>query len=111
MLFLVAVFITLAIASVFFVYKYTTETAMKAENINDEAKIKAPLDGILDKTEESKLEGMPGVQTEGTDSERLIICADKCGDGVCQKTDPTCEKGNLNCVCAETKQDCPQDCK
>ena len=56
------------------------------------------------------------VQAEGavTQSDNgagmLLVCVDKCGDGVCQKSDPEC-KDNLNCVCLETPQDCPQDCK
>ena len=39
----------------------------------------------------------------------LTICADKCGDGVCQSQAEECE--NLNCICFEDKQECPQDCK
>ena len=33
----------------------------------------------------------------------VIICQEKCGDNVCQAT----EAG----ICAETPQECPQDCK
>ena len=51
-----------------------------------------------------------GITVEGGGSGGLIVCSDACGDGTCQKEDLTCEKGSLNCVCAETKQDCPSDC-
>lgn len=40
----------------------------------------------------------------------LSVCVDECGNGVCQKTDPEC-KDNMNCICSETPQECPQDCK
>ena len=39
----------------------------------------------------------------------LTVCLDKCGDGICQ-TNPDCKPG-ANCLCPETKQECPQDCK
>lgn len=40
----------------------------------------------------------------------LTICSDKCGDGICQvESEKKC--ANLNCVCQEDKQECPQDCK
>lgn len=41
----------------------------------------------------------------------LVICSDKCGDGICQTEDLQCQGGDLNCICSETRQDCPQDCK
>lgn len=43
----------------------------------------------------------------------LYVCADRCGDNICQFADPECgeENTNLNCICPETNQDCPQDCK
>ncbi len=34
-------------------------------------------------------------------------CEDKCGDGVCQEI--VCQA--LGCPCAETRENCPQDCK
>jgi len=41
----------------------------------------------------------------------LFICADKCGDKICQKAGENCVNGDsLNCACAETVTDCPQDC-
>jgi len=41
----------------------------------------------------------------------FTICVDECGNGVCQAYDPDCETEGLNCICSETHQDCPQDCK
>jgi hypothetical protein len=53
-----------------------------------------------------------GIQyTPGNGGGTLTICQDKCGDGICQAKDATCPSGDLNCACAETKQECPQDCK
>ena len=53
------------------------------------------------------------IQAEGgTGLGSLTVCSDKCGDGICQKTDPACGKDtNLNCICPETPQECPKDCK
>ncbi len=40
------------------------------------------------------------------------VCANKCGDGICQKEDSGCDNANnLNCACPETPQECPQDCE
>ncbi len=50
------------------------------------------------------------IKTEGNVGS-LLICSDQCGDGICQKTDPNCKNGNLNCICPETKDNCSQDCK
>jgi len=54
-----------------------------------------------------------GVQVQGENGGgSLSVCLDKCGDGICQKTDPNCGKdNNLNCICPETPQECPQDCR
>jgi hypothetical protein len=51
-----------------------------------------------------------GAQIEGGDAGGLTICLDKCGDGLCQKTDPQCQN-SLNCICPESNEDCPQDCQ
>ena len=39
----------------------------------------------------------------------LLVCVVRCGDKVCQKT-LVCPKGDLNCVCDETPESCPEDC-
>jgi len=53
------------------------------------------------------------IKTEGnTGIGSLTVCLDQCGNGVCQKSDTNCEKNDgSNCICAETPQECPQDCK
>lgn len=50
------------------------------------------------------------IEIEGSQSGGLIICADKCGDGICQTQQETkCAK--LNCTCLEDALECPADCK
>ena len=39
------------------------------------------------------------------------ICLDKCEDGICQKIDSNCGEDDISCICPETPQECPQDCK
>lgn len=51
-----------------------------------------------------------GVNAEGVQQGGLIICVDECGNGVCQPIDENCNT-NLNCICPETAQSCPDDCK
>jgi hypothetical protein len=56
----------------------------------------------------------PGdMQVEGGEGKgSFSVCLDRCGDNICQTTDPNCAPGNnLSCVCEETHQSCPQDCK
>lgn len=55
-----------------------------------------------------------GVKASGsTGKGTFTVCQDKCGDNICQTTDPSCGKdsNNLSCVCPETKSNCPEDCK
>jgi len=50
------------------------------------------------------------VKATGTTGQgQLLICIDKCGDGICQGVQDDCGTGN--CSCPEDKTDCPQDCK
>jgi len=49
------------------------------------------------------------IETETEDQSGFLVCVDKCGDGVCQQGEERCD--NLNCICREDKQECPQDCK
>ena len=52
-----------------------------------------------------------GIEIQGGGGGSLTICGDKCGDGICQSTVSDCKEGSPNCVCIESKNDCPQDCK
>ncbi|HLD70556.1 MAG TPA: hypothetical protein VI937_01570 [Negativicutes bacterium] len=49
------------------------------------------------------------VRTEPASGGGLTICADQCGDGICQDRDAYCN--SLNCICIENSKECPQDCK
>lgn len=87
-------------AAGFFVFKYSREVKTAVEN------------SANTEEEESGLEiiGSPQAEIETTQGVGLFVCVDKCGDGVCQLSDPECED-NLNCVCGETKEECPADCR
>jgi flagellar basal body-associated protein FliL len=45
------------------------------------------------------------------DSGSFSVCIDECGNGICQASDPNCDKKSMNCICPEAKADCPEDCK
>ena len=52
------------------------------------------------------------VEIDGTGPQGgLTICVDQCGNGECQKIDPRCAAGDVNCICSESPAECPQDCK
>lgn len=53
--------------------------------------------------------GTGGVTIEGDNNTGLLICSDKCGDGICQNENVVCD--NLNCACFEDTELCPQDCE
>ena len=90
------------------------------------------LTGVENSTDNSKIENLeqnsvqeftaPAVETPTTQNpselqgeyveQSLSVCVDKCGDNICQTTDPNCNLDTrLNCLCLENKQECPQDCK
>lgn len=100
------IILTAVLSAGFFVFKYSKEIK------------KSPQDSVLQENlekEEQSEEEQPSIDTESLQIETeqqtgLFICADKCGDGVCQASDSEC-KNNMNCVCLETKEECPQDCK
>jgi hypothetical protein len=110
---LAAIIVVLIVAGAGF-YNYATKTEesnleiFSPEEINQEPnqpdntpKIEIPEGGI-------KVEGGNGDSGGGG----LIICLDKCGDGICQTADPDCDMNkSLNCTCPENQQECPQDCK
>lgn len=57
-------------------------------------------------------EGGAGIEINNESNKGvLLICVDKCGDQICQKSDPNCDFNTLGCTCSETAEDCPQDCR
>lgn len=97
----------LILALVFiFALAYKYQNTAVPDNKSSPSQLKEDNMGLQDqgvKVLEPKIEG-------GDSGGFLTICADKCGDGVCQETDADCDN-NLNCICQETSQECPQDCK
>ena len=98
---------------VFAVYKYSANSGTEVQNITGGAQteVQSPTDQSSNIPQVQIEAG--GIQTEGGSGQGMLtVCMDKCGDGVCQETDPNCgENSNLNCVCPETPQECPQDCE
>lgn len=95
------------------VYKYVYNSANNVQNLTDGAQSdKTPTPDSTVNTPQVQIQA-GGVQTQGGNGAgTLLVCSDKCGDGICQKTDPKCgNENNLNCVCPETPEECPQDCK
>ena len=92
----------------FMVYQHINNSSSKVQNLTGGAQAESNSSPTL-------IVSSPQIQIEAQGiggQGGLTICSDKCGDGICQKTDPTCGKdNNLNCICAETNQDCPDDCK
>ena len=95
----------------FFALEYVSAPENKTENnLNDADGAEVDQNNNSDNFQPEVEIG--GVEVNGNNNSGLIICSDKCGDGVCQTKDLECnDKSNLNCTCPETKEDCPQDCK
>ncbi len=93
----------------FFVYKYSkdikkeTETPIEQTITPDQSQNQPQVN-----VENPHIKTQP--QLEPSTQTGFSVCVDKCGDGVCQPAGTIC-KDNLNCICAETKTDCPSDCK
>ena len=101
-LIIIGVILIVVLIAGFFVYKYSKDLEETVENNKEEVKIETPGRQIITPSENVKVEIQP--------QPGLTVCADKCGDGICQPAGTICED-NLNCICAEIKADCPQDCK
>jgi hypothetical protein len=100
----------------FFAYAYKSFN-LKNSNIDNSlggANTEFPADEI---SESNKTGIEVEIQTDAIQSEgengggTLTICLDECGNGTCQIEDTECAENGMNCVCAETPEDCPQDCK
>lgn len=109
---IVGVILIIVLIAAFFTYKYSKDLEQTLENNEVEMKIEDPREQVITPIEnqpnQNQPNNMPQVQLKPQES--LTICSDKCGDGVCQPANIVCED-NLNCICAETKLDCPQDCR
>lgn len=109
---IVGVILIVVLIASFFTYKYSKDLEKTLPSNEMEVKIEAPRVEVItpskDQPNTNQPNNMPQVQL--VPDESLTVCLDKCGDGVCQSAGIICEE-NLNCICAETKLDCPQDCK
>ncbi len=94
----------------FFVYKYFILDRKDMNSTTNQQAVQPTQQSNLPIIEGPKVElQSPTVQTQQQDS--LMICADRCGDNICQKAGQICPSNdNLNCACAETHADCPKDC-
>lgn len=104
-----ALIIIIILLAVFAFYKYMpVPTPSKIQNSAGGAQIEKPSDNSPGVQIE-----VGGVQAEGQKGGgTLTVCLDKCGDGVCQTTDPNCAKdGTQTCICPETPSECSKDCK
>lgn len=105
-------------AAGFFVFEYLKKVGKIVENSADtEAEEQYDEDYLpkQDETEQVENSGeqkinLPEIEIETIQGPGLFICVDKCGDGFCQASEAECAEG-LNCVCKETKEECPADCK
>lgn len=110
----VVIILTLVLVGGFVFYQYSVNSGSKTEILQEE---KASLDSTetLNQKESPKTSDqvqMQRIQTQETNTGgALVVCSDKCGDGICQGLDVSCQEGNLNCICQEDLQECPQDCK
>lgn len=98
------------LVSTFLIYKYISSSKTGVENtaggVNTEEQKNQ--ENLLTPQIEIEAEAVTGDSSSGG---MLIVCLDKCGDSICQKIDEKCQSQSLNCICPETKEECPQDCK
>lgn len=117
---LIILIVILVIFSVagYFVFKYTREIRIKVQDsaggVNTEEQGQLDENTELPSSEENpSVEiGSPEIELESEPDSQpgILVCLDKCGDKICQESDNEC-KNSMNCVCPETKQDCPTDCQ
>jgi flagellar basal body-associated protein FliL len=112
---LIALIVILAVILIagFFVYQYFNNIDFNVENsiggTNTENVSQQLNKNTKDNTPQVQVTA-DGIRAEGASGEgTIIVCSDKCGDGICQITEPECN--DLNCACFESVQECPQDCK
>jgi len=114
-LIVISVILAVVLIAAFVAYKYSSDAQRALETNNEENKIETANDQTVDLEETvSEQNGdkpsvdinIPTIDTQPG----LTVCVEKCGDGICQPAGTACND-NLNCTCAETREDCPQDCK
>ncbi len=105
-LIILSIILVVVLIAGFFVYKYSREVKITTENNESGEIIETP----GEQSQEQSPINLENPQVETKPASGLTVCIDKCGDGICQPANTDC--GNsLNCVCSETKTDCPSDCK
>ncbi len=117
-LIILIILLLVVLAAGFFIYKnlignsvvnYSEGSALKTQGEQtQEIQQNSSLQNIVPQNQDSsvsiKAEGQNGGGT-------LTVCLDKCGDGICQTVDKNCTGDSFSCVCKETKEECPKDCK
>mgnify|MGYP001566604446 CR=1 FL=1 len=104
-LIILGIILVVVLIAGFFIYKYSKDVEKTVQNNQEEEIIKTPRQG-----QEQPPVNLGNPQIEIQPQPGLTVCADRCGDGICQPANTICDD-NLNCICAETKADCPGDCK
>ena len=101
----------IAVLLIFAAYKYLTLAPNAVENKTGGAQT---IQTAPDDNQNQQNYLAPDVQIEAQGENgngQLLVCQDKCGDGVCQKVDNNCGKGSTSCICPEEPKECPQDCQ
>lgn len=118
-LIILIVALTIILVIGFIIFNYVNSSAVDVQNSIGGAQTEQKTENISAdnntptvNTPQEQIE-VDGIQVEGImGAGTLSVCLDKCGDDICQKTDPSCgTDNNLNCICLESPQECPQDCK
>ena len=112
LLFICAGLLTLILLGGFLVFKYIARNEVNIKNVSngiqtETAETPQNKAGEGEKQIQNQPAQIQGVKVEG-DIGGLLVCADQCGDGICQAGQKECN--NLNCICYEDKNECPQDC-
>jgi len=106
-LIIVGVIAIIILIAIFFAFEYSKSVGETVQNEEESTTIGASNSDQIQSP--VSLEGIQAETESGLQSD-FTICVQRCGDGICQPAGTICID-NLNCVCAETKVDCPNDCK
>jgi|SRR3989344_77536 len=108
-LIITVVFLVLLLVGGFFTYNYFTKIKTFIPNDENSLNKQGNQQENTQNSQDQVNVDISNIEIEEGDKSGLLICVDKCGDSICQKVEDQCN--NLNCVCLEDKQECPQDCK